>query len=277
MSNKLVVIWGSPSSGKTVTTLKLAQALAAKSKDVLAIFSDPLCPSIPFLVPQFANKQRSLGELLSLPTLAQEDLFRYSLSIKGTPHLGLLGYKKRDHVFTYANYERERVVDMLTLARHTADVVLVDCVSYVSANLLSTVAMELADTVFRFHTCNLKSIMFYASNLPLLSDTRFQHAAQVPILSNLRPDQDSRTYGQVVGGIQFHLPHVQTLEQQTLEACLLDPLPSGKEAVAYQQGLAQMMQLIVPEECPPSAPVRTSTSVGQWLKKRLWKRRGERK
>lgn len=279
MSNKLVVIWGSPSSGKTITTLKLAQALAAKSKNVLAIFSDSLCPSIPFLVPQFANKQESLGELLSLPALAQENLLRYSLSIKETPNLGLIGYKKGDHAFSYANYDRERAVDFLTLARHIADVVLVDCTSFVSINLLSTVALELADTVFRFHTCDLKSMMFYASSLPLLSDTRFQHVPPVPVLSNVHPGQDSRSYSQVVGGIRIQLPHMHTLEQQSLEARLLDTLPSGKETAAYQQGIAQMMQLIVPEESPPIRPKRSRTDAFfiQRFKKLLLKRRGERK
>lgn len=189
MSNKLIAIWGSPASGKTITTLKLAQTLGAKNKNVLTIFSDPLCPSIPFLVPQIANKQQSLGELLSLPALAQDDLLRFSLSIKSSPRLGLLSYSKGDHAFSYANYDRERAVDFLTLARHIADVVLVDCTSYVSSSLLSTVALELADNVFRFHTCDLKSMMFYASNLPLLSDARFQQAPLFRFYPTFGPDR----------------------------------------------------------------------------------------
>ncbi|MDU7472175.1 MAG: hypothetical protein E7L01_02265 [Paenibacillus macerans] len=281
MSNKLIAIWGSPASGKTITTLKLAQTLGAKNKNVLTIFSDPLCPSIPFLVPQIANKQQSLGELLSLPALAQDDLLRFSLSIKSSPRLGLLSYSKGDHAFSYANYDRERAVDFLTLARHIADVVLVDCTSYVSSSLLSTVALELADNVFRFHTCDLKSMMFYASNLPLLSDARFQQAPSVSVLSNLRPGQDSRAYSQVVGGIRIELPHLHTLEQQALEARLLEALPASKETAAYQQGIAQMMQLIVPEELSPirpkASPALNGAAIVQGFKKLLLRRRGERK
>ncbi|WP_170287019.1 ParA family protein [Paenibacillus faecis] len=281
MSNKpLIVIWGNPSSGKTTATVKLAQALAAHRKNVLVIFSDALCPSIATIVPQEASKQQSLGELLSLPSLTQEDLLRYSLSLKDTPYVALLGYKKGDHLFSYANYSRERAIDLLTLARHTADVVLVDCASYVSAYLLSTVALEMADTVFQFHTCDLKSMLFYASYLPLLSDTRFKQGKTIPILSNVKPEQDGPSYSQVVGGVRFLLPHVPALEQQMMEGKLLEPL-SGKQAAAYGQSIDKMTGLIIPEDVKkprkkPKEPVINVASIAQRLKE-LWNWRGAKK
>lgn len=280
MSNKsLVVMWGSPNSGKTISTIKLAQALAARRKNVLVIFSDALCPSLASIVPEQASGQLSLGELLSLPSIAQEDLLRYALALKDSPHLAFLGYKKGDHLFSYANYSRERVIDFLTLARHTADIVLVDCASYMSTYLLSTVALELADTVFRFHTCDLKSLMFFASYLPLLDDARFRKAEIIPLLSNVKPAQDSQSYSQVVGGIQLLLPHVAALEQQTLEARLLDPLPSGKETVAYVKSVDLMLEHIDPVANNKSRQATTVNKIPtfQRLKQLLLNLRGDRK
>lgn len=282
MSNKrLFALWGNPSSGKTIATVKLAKALATRRKNVLVIFSDALCPSIASIVPHQAMEQLSLGELLSLPTLSQEDLLRYSLAVKGSPHLAFLGYKKGDHVFSYSDYSRERAVDLLTLAKHSADVVLVDCASYVSSHLLTTVALELADTVFQFHTCDLKSLMFFSSHLPLLSDARFQHTDKIPILSNVKPGQDSRAYSQVVGGTRFHLPSVATLEQQSLEGRLMDPLPSGKDTAAYQDGIAHMMKIIDSEDTqPPRQSLGATTdkvSIVHRFKKQLLSLRGGRK
>lgn len=245
MSNpKLIVMWGNPCSGKTTATIKLAQALATLRKNVLVIFSDALCPSTASLFPQQTSNQQSLGELLSSPTLTQEELLRYTLTLKNQPHLAFLGYKKGDHALSYASYSREQAIDLLTLAKHSADVVLIDCASYVSADVLSTVALEVADFVFRFHTCDLKSLMFYASYLPMLSDARFQQAETIPLLSNIKPGQDSQTYTQVVGGVRLQLPHVSTLEQQMLEARLLDALPAGKSSVAYQQGIEHMIEMV---------------------------------
>lgn len=254
MSNKsLIAVWGSPNSGKTVTTVKLAQAFAAQKQDVLVLCCDALCPSVSTIAPQGAANHHSLGELLSLPALSQEDLLRYALPLDVSPRIAFLGYKKGDNAFTYASYNRERAVDLLTLARHLADVVLVDCSSFLSADPLSTVALELADHVIRLHSCDLKSLMFYASYLPLISDARFRRSSLISILSNVKPGQDSREYSQVFGGIQVMLPHVSELELQASSARLLDE-SSGKEAAAYSKALQLIMVQLQPEKQPTSAP-----------------------
>ncbi|WP_141499725.1 ParA family protein [Paenibacillus luteus] len=281
MNNKsLIAVWGSPSSGKTLTTVKLAQAFAAQKQNVLILCCDALCPSISTIAPQEAAKHASLGELLSLPSLSQEDVLRFAMPLDVTPHIALLGYKKGDNAFTYAAYNRERVVDLLTLARHLADVVLVDCSSFLSADPLSTVALELADHVVRLHSCDLKSLMFYASYLPLVADARFRRASVLPVLSNVKPSQDSREYRHVFGGIQLTLPHVAQLEQQTAAAKLLEH-GSGKEAIAYQKAFNQLLTLLQPQEGKeaPKSKVRLPfQSLCKELErlKRLWpKRRGE--
>lgn len=253
MSNKsLIAIWGSPNSGKTVTTVKLAQAFAARKQNVLVLYCDALCPSVSTIAPQGASNHHSLGELLSLPALTQEDLLRYALPLDVSPRIAFLGYKKGDNAFTYASYNRERAVDLLTLARHLADVVLVDCSSFLSADPLSTVALELADHVIRLHSCDLKNLMFYASYLPLVSDARFRRASTLSVMSNVKPGQDSQEYSQVFGGIQVMLPHVPALEQQAAAARLLDDC-SGKEAAAYAKALELIMAQLHPGEQPSSA------------------------
>ncbi|MCH1638887.1 hypothetical protein MJ257_02100 [Paenibacillus timonensis] len=282
MSNKpLIAVWGSPNSGKTVTTIKLAKALAVRKQNVLVLCCDVLCPSVSTIAPQGASSHYSLGELLSLPSLTQEDLLRYALPLDVSPRIALLGYKKGDNAFTYATYNRERAVDLLTLARHLADVVLVDCTSFLSADPLSTVALELADHVVRLHSCDLKSLMFYASYLPLVSDARFHRSSVLPVFSNVKPEQDSREYSQVFGGIQVMLPHIPQLEQQAAAARLLDDC-SGKEAAVYQKALQRIMdRLLPPEEHSPAQVPGDSSSKSPsrmtLLLQQLWpKRRGDK-
>ncbi|MNO15965.1 CobQ/CobB/MinD/ParA nucleotide binding domain protein [compost metagenome] len=282
MRNKsLIAVWGSPNSGKTVTTVKLAQAFAARKQNVLVLCCDALCPSVSTIAPQGASNHQSLGELLSLASLTQEDLLHYALPLDVSPRIAFLGYKKGDNAFTYASYNRERAVDLLTLARHLADVVLVDCSSFLSADPLSTVALELADHVIRLHSCDLKSLMFYASYLPLVSDARFRRSSVLPLLSNVKPGQDSREYSQVFGGIQVALPHVPELEQQAAAARLLDDC-SGKEAAAYSKVLELILSQLHHEEQPSSAsskisiPTRPLSRITHLLQQ-LWpKRRGDK-
>lgn len=282
MSNKsLIAIWGSPNSGKTVTTVKLAKAFAAQKLNVLVLCCDALCPSVSTIAPQGADKHHSLGELLSLPTLTQEDLLRYALPLDVSPRIAFLGYKKGDNAFTYASYNRERAVDLLTLARHLADVVLVDCSSFLSADPLSTVTLELADHVVRLHSCDLKSLMFYASYLPLVSDARFRRTSILSVMSNVKQGQDSREYSQVFGGIQVMLPHVPEMEQQAATVRLLDD-SSGKEAAVYSKALQLIMAQLQPEEQPSTAShgkkkLPRSLSRAALLLRQVWpKRRGDK-
>ncbi|WP_342415471.1 hypothetical protein NST83_20425 [Paenibacillus sp. FSL R10-2782] len=282
MSNKsLIAVWGSPNSGKTVTTVKLAQAFAAQKQNVLVLCCDALCPSVSTIAPQGAAKHHSLGELLSLASLTQEDLLRYALPLDVSPHIAFLGYKKGDNTFTYASYNRERAVDLLTLARHLADVVLVDCSSFLSVDLLSTVALELADHVIRLHSCDLKSLMFYASYLPLVTDARFRRASTLSVMSNVKLGQGSREYSQVFGGIQVMLPHVPDLEQQAANARLLEDC-SGKEATAYSKALKLILEQCHHGEHPVSASSERKISSHSFpriahLLQQLWpKHRGDK-
>ncbi|WP_049895181.1 hypothetical protein [Paenibacillus antibioticophila] len=248
MSNKrLIAVWGSPSSGKTVTAVKLAQAFANRKQNVLLLCSDALCPSVATIAPKGIANHASLGELLSLPTLNQEDILHYALPLDVSPYIALLGYKKGDTSFSYATYNRDRVVDLLTLARHVADVVLVDCTSFLSVDLLSTVALEMADKIVRVHSCDLKSLMFFASYLPLLTDARFRRADLLPLLSKVKPEQDSHEYSQVFGGIQLTLPYLDQIEQQAATAQLLEEI-SGNTTNAYQEGIQALMEQLQPEQ-----------------------------
>ena len=46
-SKKILAVWGSPSSGKTLTSLKLANILSRGKKNVIVVFGDPFIPTIP--------------------------------------------------------------------------------------------------------------------------------------------------------------------------------------------------------------------------------------
>ena len=47
MQGGVLAVWGSPSSGKTTVSVKLADYLARKKKNVLLIFADMTAPPLP--------------------------------------------------------------------------------------------------------------------------------------------------------------------------------------------------------------------------------------
>ena len=45
----VLAVWGSPSSGKTVVSVKMAEHLAQKKRNVILILADMITPPLPYL------------------------------------------------------------------------------------------------------------------------------------------------------------------------------------------------------------------------------------
>ncbi len=70
-----------------------------------------------------------MGELLPAPGMTQEQVLKTCVPCEKHPYISFLGYKAGENVFTYAEYSKEKAVDMLVLLRHITDYVIVDCTS----------------------------------------------------------------------------------------------------------------------------------------------------
>ncbi len=210
MANKqkqMLAVWGSPGAGKTVTAVKLAAELAKRKK--------MWCWCLPTLPrPRFRLWLRrklpevSVGELLSAPGMTQEQVLKTCVACEKHPYISFLGYKAGENVFTYAEYSKEKAVDMLVLLRHIADYVIVDCTSVLTGNVLATAALEVADDVLRVCGCDLKAISYFASYLPLIEDRKFKPEQHIRTLSNTRPYPGGMEYENSFGGVKYRLPYL---------------------------------------------------------------------
>jgi MinD-like ATPase involved in chromosome partitioning or flagellar assembly len=238
MSNviQMLAVWGGPCSGKTTTAIKLATELASHKKNVVILMCDFTAPAPQTLLPNITTTGKSLGELLSLPSISQEEILRRCIPLGKSPYVSLLGYQRGDNAFTYAKYSKERAIDLITLLRHVADYIIIDCESAFSFDVLSAVALETADAVLRLCVCDLKSLSYFTSALPLLSDSRYASARHIKALSMVKPGQDNGEYQNIFGGISYSLPFVPELEEQFCAARLTDELCS-KPAAAYSAAI----------------------------------------
>jgi MinD-like ATPase involved in chromosome partitioning or flagellar assembly len=236
MSNnkQILAIWGSPSSGKTVTSIKIAMELARRKKNVVVVLADIICPAISTILPNCKVGDRTLGALLSESEISQDSILARCIPIDKNPYISLLGYKNRDNVYTYSAYGKERATDLLVLLRHIADYVIIDCSSIITANILSAISLEVADSVLRLGSCDIKGISYFLSHLPLIEDQKFGQAKHVKALSNVKLGQDSAEYSNFYGGDSYVVPYVADLEEQYFSAKLLDGLKS-KEGRKYER------------------------------------------
>lgn len=230
---QILAVWGSPSSGKTITAVKIARELSMNKKNVAMVLCDAVCPALPALLNSKKAAEGSIGEVLSAPAISQELILKNSVYSDKNPYVSFLGYKAGENVYTYAEYTKERAVDLLVLLRHIADYVVVDCASSLTDSILSTAALEMADTVLRLGTCDLKSVSYFMSSLPLIADHRFRPEQHIRVLSDIKPQQAAGGYENAYGGVAYKLPHVDAIEEQFYSLALLEGL-SGREAKVYE-------------------------------------------
>lgn len=231
MVNNIIAVWGSPGSGTTTTSVKIARELAEFKKNVVLIFCDNETPMLPVLDPSIRDA-KSLGDLLELPSISQIDIYMHLTSIWKT--LSVLGYLNGENELSHARYSEDRASELLDLISDSADYVVLDCSHHLLTNNLTGIALEKAGVVLRVVNADPKSLSYIKSQKPLLSDQKFSYDQQICIINDVFPDQDAQIYENAFGGRStYTLPHLPGLHNQFWEARLLESL-KGREGRLYE-------------------------------------------
>lgn len=239
VQDRIITVMGSPGSGKTTASLKMALELAAGRKNVILVFCDPFTPVIPYIIPP-PEEQESIGALLTAPVLTQKMILDSCIPVKESPYMSMLGYRQGEGLMSYPQVTRERAVDFLVCLRYLADYIIIDCSTVYEADVLSMVAMELADSLIKLGTSNLKGISYFESHRQMLSDSRYHPGRQLMFIGNLREGQEWEAVSEQYGGVDGMLPYVEELERQHDEASLLEPL-TGRESAGYMEGIRMLL------------------------------------
>ncbi|ERI90673.1 hypothetical protein HMPREF1982_03711 [Clostridiales bacterium oral taxon 876 str. F0540] len=245
--NQILAVWGNPSSGKTTASIKIAKELSEREKNVIVVFCDVLCPTTVTILPHMDLENKSLGRLLSAPSITQADILSECIILGKNEYLSFLGYAQGENVFTYAEFSKERAMDLLILLRHLADYVIVDCSSNFTSDILSTTALEMADKVIRLKSVNLKSVSYFDSYLPLLADRRFNVEKHIKALSNVKDNEPKEQIKEKYHGVKHELLHVEEITEQFLCGELLNNLKS-KEKEEYDKSLRELIALVLDEK-----------------------------
>ena len=232
----VLAVWGSPSSGKTVVSVKLAEYLAKKKKNVLLIFADMTAPPLPCVcAASDLEGERSLGSILAAAHVTENLIRKNCMFYRKNDYLSMAGMLKGENVFTYPPYEQEQAAELILQAREVAPYVIIDCTS----DILSAVALMEADTVLRLVNCDLKSISYLSSQLPLLRDNKWDADRQLKAASNVKQQEASSHMEQLLGSVAFQIPHSSEVERQYLEGELLAGL-CLKESRAFRKEIEKI-------------------------------------
>lgn len=241
-SGGMLAVWGSPGSGKTVTAVKIAKMLSAKKKNVILLLCDMTAPMLPCICsPDELECERSLGNILAAARIG-ENLIKHNLvTLKRSNYLTVLGLLKGENEYSIPPFTEKQAIELLDGLRQIAPYVIVDCGSYIANDILSAVALMEADSVLRLANCDLKSISYFSSQLPLLKDAKWDADKQYKVAANVKSFQAADHIGKVLGSVTFKLPYSQELEEQYLDGNLFSDL-SLKDSRAFRKELEKIIE-----------------------------------
>lgn len=93
--------------------------------------------------------------------------------------------------------------------------------------------------MLRLVNCDLKSVSYLSSQLPLLKDNRWDADKQYRVASDIKSNEASENIEQVLGNVTFKLPHSLELEAQGLAGDLFRAL-ALKDSRAFRSELAKI-------------------------------------
>ena len=240
---KVISVFGSPGSGKTTFSIKFANEIA-KEKSVIVVFTDILCPVIPTILDSVDNK-KSLGKILSSAQVTKDVILKNCIPVN--KNLGVIGYSERENIFTYPQFTRPRVVDLIDYLKDLADYIIIDLSSNFTTDLLSTTALEISDKVIRMTSSRLKDISYFNSQLPLLSDNiKFKTSEHIKVISNFK-SYDAIDELKEVYKIQATFDYSEEIREQGLCNELFSPL-SSKEENKLKSNLFRIANLLEEKE-----------------------------
>ena len=218
----VLAVWGSPGSGKTTVSIKLAEHLSKKGNNVLLIFNDMISPPIPYVVaPSDLIGEKSLGSILAAATITEDLIKRNCVFYRKNKYLSIVGMQKGENVYTYPPFDEKLATQFLFEAEQVAPFVIIDCTSDLTSDLLSKAALMNADAVIRLMNCDLKSISYLSSQLPLLTDEKWDVDKQIKVASNVKPNEAAGSIESVLGKVSYQIPNCAEIEGQFLEGELI--------------------------------------------------------
>jgi len=236
LNKKVLAVWGSPNSGKTLLSVKLANLLSQAKKDVILVLCDSFMPMLPVILPQQNTGEKSLGRILSDLEISQDNILLNCITLKKNSYLTYLGYRKGENVLTYPDYNNLKATDFIIQLRHLADYIIFDCTSYFTTDTLSMVALERADSVIRLGGCRLKDLSCFASQIPIIADRRYNSENHIKVLSNFKDNEPISEFKEIYQDIRFELPNIPEIEEQFATAAIIESLTS-KEGKAFENTL----------------------------------------
>jgi CO dehydrogenase nickel-insertion accessory protein CooC1 len=214
---KIIAVWGSSGSGKSMFCCTLAKALTKNKQKAIIVNADLGTPMLPVWLPeQVIQTNASIGQVLSSVEIDTTLVASHVTVLKSYPFIGLMGYSAGENPLSYPEIQYGMVLQLINAAAKLVDYVILDCSSTMT-NVFTPAAIESADIVVRILTPDLKGINYLKAHQPLLTDSRFKYNEHVTFAGMARPFHALDEMGHLIGGFDGLLPYGKEIDRCATE------------------------------------------------------------
>lgn len=215
--SKIITVWGSPGSGKSMFCCILAKALTRDKRKAIIISAEPGTPMLPVWLPeQITTTAVSIGQVLTSVEIDTSLVASHVTVLKNYPYIGLMGYCAGENPLSYPETDYQMALQLISAAKRLVDYVILDCGSAMT-NVFTPAAIESGDLVLRVVTPDLKGINYLKAHQPLLADGRFHYHEHMTFAGMARPFHAFDEMGYIIGGFDGLLPYGKEIDRCATE------------------------------------------------------------
>lgn len=215
--SKVITVWGSPGSGKSMFCCILAKALTRDKRKAIIINAETGLPMLPVWLPeQVIQTHASIGQVLSSVEIDTTLVASHVTVLKNYPFIGLMGYCAGENPLSYPEVRYNMVLELVAAATRLVDYVILDCSSNMT-NVFTPAAIESGDMVIRILTPDLKGVNYLKAHQPLLVDSRFRYSQHMTLAGMARPFHALDEMGYIIGGFDGLLPYGKEIDRCATE------------------------------------------------------------
>lgn len=178
---KVITVWGSPGSGKSMFCCILAKALTRDKRKAIIINADMNVPMLPVWLPeQIIQTNTSIGQVLSSVEIDTSLVASHVTVLKNYPFIGMMGYAAGENPLSYPEVKYAMVLQLI-------------------------------------HAAVKKGINYLKAHQPLLVDERFRFSEHMTFAGLARPFHALDEMGYIIGGFDGLLPYSKEIDRCATE------------------------------------------------------------
>lgn len=257
---KVITVWGSPGSGKSMFCCILAKALTRDKRKALIINGEISVPMLPVWLPdQIVQTNASVGQVLSSVEIDTSLVASHVTVLKSYPFIGFMGYCAGENPLSYPEVKYNMVLELIAAASKLVDFVILDCGPNMT-NVFTPAAIESGDLIIRILTPDLKGVNYLKAHQPLLTDSRFHYDSHMTFAGMARPFHALDEMGYMIGGFDGLLPYGKEIDRCATEGGMFRAINycNPKYTASLNKILDALEQMELAEQSEQDTPMYES-------------------